>query len=190
MLASGLGADRAEVRAVRRQADRRFLGRARIRRGAEAAGRHRRRRDRPGTGQRLAAARRRGRRSSRRCRDFLPMADRSSREEALRALQEAGPGHPPRRQGQRRDSRWQATVTRATSPMPRASRSIDSRQAGRRGRSRPYTEDLLGEGTGVELDERGFIEVDRPVPHRRRTSGRSATACAARCWRTRARRKA
>jgi len=40
---------------------------------------------------------------------------------------------------------------------------------------RPFTEGLLAEGTGVVLDERGFIQVDEQCRTWCRTSGRSAT---------------
>jgi len=55
---------------------------------------------------------------------------------------------------------------------------------------RPYTGNLLGEGTGVELDERGFIKVDDHCQTAARTFGRWAIACAAQCSPTRARKKA
>ena len=41
---------------------------------------------------------------------------------------------------------------------------------------RPLSESLGLDGTGVEVDERGFVEVDELLPHRRSTaSGPSAT---------------
>ncbi len=56
---------------------------------------------------------------------------------------------------------------------------------------RPFTAGLLAEGTGVQLDARGFISVDDKCrTGGGRASGPSATACADRCWRTRARKRA
>ena len=55
---------------------------------------------------------------------------------------------------------------------------------------RAATKGLLAEGTGVKINERGQIEVDAHCHPASTACGRSATACAARCWRTRASRKA
>ena len=55
---------------------------------------------------------------------------------------------------------------------------------------RPYSANLLAPDTGVELDERGFIQVDAQCRTASKVSGPSATACAGRCWRTRARKRA
>jgi dihydrolipoamide dehydrogenase len=54
---------------------------------------------------------------------------------------------------------------------------------------RPFTKGLLADGTGVELDERGFIKVDHDCRTGAEMSGPSATASAVRCSRTRPRKK-
>ena len=45
-------------------------------------------------------------------------------------------------------------------PMPRASRRSPSTSWSSPIGRRPFTKDLLADGTGVKLDERGFIKVD------------------------------
>ncbi len=101
-------------------AHRRFLGRARVRRRAEAAGRDRRRRHRAGARQRLAAARRRGRRAGG-ARAVPADGGRPGGQGSAQALQEARPGHPPRREGHRRAGE-QGAGRAWRSPTPRASR--------------------------------------------------------------------
>ena len=90
---------------------------------------------------------------------FLRHGRPGRRQGSAQALQEAGPRHPPRRQGQRRrrqEGRRDAEVHRRA----RASRpSTVDKVVVAIGR-RPFTDGLLGDGTGVKLDERGFIEVD------------------------------
>ena len=54
----------------------------------------------------------------------------------------------------------------------------------------PNTIGLNAEAVGLKLDERGAIVVDDECRPTCRTSGRSATWCAARCWRTRPRKRA
>ena len=51
----------------------------------------------------------------------------------------------------------------------------------------PNTQGLGLEKAGVKVNQRGFVEVDANL--RSRTSTPSATSCAARCWRTRRRRR-
>jgi dihydrolipoamide dehydrogenase len=55
---------------------------------------------------------------------------------------------------------------------------------------RAFTDGLLGDGTGVKLDERGRVVVDEHCGPASTACGRSAIACAARCSRTRVSRKA
>jgi dihydrolipoamide dehydrogenase len=90
--------------------------------------------------------------------DFLAMADQQLAKEALRHFKKQG-----------LDIRLGAKVTGATvngdavnvtytDAKGEQSLTVDKLVVaiGRR----PYTEGLLGEGTGVEIDERGFIKVD------------------------------
>ena len=89
---------------------------------------------------------------------FLPMADQQLAKEALRHFKKQG-----------LDIRLGAKVTGATVDGDGVEVSYATRRAARRstvdklvvaiGR-RPFTQDLLGDGTGVQLDERGFIKVD------------------------------
>ena len=119
------------------------------------------------------------------------MADQSIAQGSAAPFQEAGTGYQARRQGLRRSGR-RAAPSRWSTPMRRASRrcSVDKVivAVGRR----PFTQDLLAEGTRVcELDQRGFIQVDEHC----RTGGAECLggrrcACAVRCSRTRARRRA
>jgi dihydrolipoamide dehydrogenase len=90
--------------------------------------------------------------------DFLAFADQQLAKEALRHLRKQG-----------LDIRLGAKVTGATvtggavdvaySDAKGAQRVAVDRLVVAIGR-RPYSEDLLASGTGVELDERGFIKVD------------------------------
>ena len=167
--------------------DRRLLGRARIRRRAEAPRRDRRRRDRPRAGQRVAAARRRGRRA-RSARAVPADGGRGVAKEALKHSR----------------SRASTSASARRSPAPNVGKDgVKLKYTDAKGEQtvevdkvvvaigrRPYTKDLLAEGTGVQLDERGFVKVDHECRTGAATSGRSATACAARCSRTRARRRA
>jgi dihydrolipoyl dehydrogenase len=90
--------------------------------------------------------------------DFLPMADGQVSKEAMRHFKKLG-----------LDIRLGAKVTGArveggevkvayTDAKGEQSLAVDKLVVaiGRR----PYTKDLLAEGTGVEIDERGFIKVD------------------------------
>ena len=90
--------------------------------------------------------------------DFLPIADQQLAKEAMRHFKKLG-----------LDIRLSAKVTGArvtasgvevsyTDPKGEQSLTVDKLfvAIGRR----PYTRDLLAAGTGVELDERGFIKVD------------------------------
>lgn len=90
--------------------------------------------------------------------DFLPAADRQLAKEALRQLQKQG-----------LDIRLGAKVAAATA----SDASVTVKYVDANGEQqvefdklvvaigrRPFTADLLAPGTGVELDERGFIKVD------------------------------
>ena len=90
--------------------------------------------------------------------DFLAIADQQLAKEALRGFKKQG-----------LDVRLGAKVTGATV----ANGAVDVTYTDGKGEQkltvdrlvvaigrRPYTKDLLGPGTGVELDERGFIKVD------------------------------
>ncbi len=102
--------------------------------------------------------------------DFLPIADQQLAKEALRHFKKLG-----------LDIRLGAKVSGATI----ANGAVTVRFADAKGEQsievdrlvvaigrRPYTEDLLGAQTGVELDERGFIKVD----HECRTSAEGVWA--------------
>ncbi len=90
--------------------------------------------------------------------DFLAIADQQLAKEALRSFKKQG-----------LDIRLGAKVTGATV----AGDAVSVKYTDAKGEQsltvdklvvaigrRPYTKDLLGPGTGVELDERGFIKVD------------------------------
>ena len=90
--------------------------------------------------------------------DFLAMADQQLAKEALKHFKKQG-----------LDVRLGAKVTGATL----SSGAVTVRYSDAKGEQslevdklvvaigrRPYTQDLLAQGTGVELDERGFIKVD------------------------------
>ncbi len=102
--------------------------------------------------------------------DFLPIADQQLAKEALRHFKKLG-----------LDVRLGAKVSGATI----ANGTVTVRFADAKGEQsievdrlvvaigrRPYTRDLLGPQTGVELDERGFIKVD----HECRTSAEGVWA--------------
>jgi dihydrolipoamide dehydrogenase len=90
--------------------------------------------------------------------DFLAFADQQLAKEALRHFKKLG-----------LDIRLGAKVTGAAVAGDAVEVSYSDAQGAQRitvdrlvvaiGR-RPYTQDLLGPGTGVQLDERGFIKVD------------------------------
>jgi len=91
--------------------------------------------------------------------DFLAVADQQLAKEALRHFKRLG-----------LDIRLGAKVTGATVGAEGVQLAYTDAQGGAQsvtvdkvivaiGR-RPYTQDLLGAGTGVKLDERGFIQVD------------------------------
>jgi dihydrolipoamide dehydrogenase len=90
--------------------------------------------------------------------DFLPMADAQVAREALRHFKKLG-----------LDIRLGAKVTGATLAKGEVSVSFTDAKGEQSlavdklvvaiGR-RPFTQDLLANGTGVEIDERGFIKVD------------------------------
>ena len=87
------------------------------------------------------------------------MADQRPREGSAAAFQEAGPGYQARRESvaarKSTGSGVEVTYTDATGEQ---TITVDKLivAIGRR----PFTKDLLGDGTGVQLDERGFIKVD------------------------------
>ena len=124
----------------------------------EAPVRHRGGRHRTRARQRVAAAR---------CRDrgagsAGPVPAHSgwrAREGSAAAFQEAGPRHPPRRQGLRHESRARTASRSATRTLRGNQTLVVDRVIVAIGR-RPFTKDLLADGTGVVLDPRGFIQVD------------------------------
>jgi dihydrolipoamide dehydrogenase len=90
--------------------------------------------------------------------DFLPMADRALAAEALKQLRKQG-----------LDIKLGAKVSAASVAAGEVSVKFTDAQGDQAAKfdrlvvavgRRPYTQDLLGEGTGVELDTRGFIVVD------------------------------
>ena len=121
--------------------------------------------------------------------DFLPMADQTIAKEAQRHFKKQG-----------LDIRLGAKVSRAavsgggvdviyTDAQGEHTLQVDKLvvAVGRR----PFTQNLLAEGTGVELDAARLHPGRRALPHRRRRmSGRSAMWCAGPCSRTRARKRA
>ena len=139
--------------------DRRFLGRARVRRGAEAPRRDRRRRHRPGARQRLAPARRRSRRA--RGAGAVPGHGRPGQvaKEALKHFKKQG-----------LDIRLGAKVSGADVRAGRRRRQVhrregradrDRRQGGRRGRPPAlHGRTCSARARACELDARGFIKVD------------------------------
>ena len=135
------------------------LGRARVRRRAEAPRRHRRRRHRPRARQRLAAARLRGRRA--RSARHVPADGRpADREGSAAAFQEAGARHPARREGHRRGRRKATRVKvryetgGAAQELVRSTSSSSPSAAGRSRRT------CFAPTARCPLDERGFIKVD------------------------------
>ena len=110
-------------------------------------------------------------------------------ERGGQALQEAGPRHTPGRQGQRGAARQRGRDACAMRTPRASNRWWSTRSSSRSGAARTPT-GLLAEGSGVKLDERGFISVDEHCAPAWRTSGRWAMWCAGRCWRTRARKRA
>ena len=125
--------------------------------GAEAARRDRRRRDRPRVRQRLAPARLRGH-DPRGARHLPGDGDQQIAKEALRHFKKQG-----------LDIRLGAKITGASgaggvvkSTYADAAGGADARcdelvvSVGRR----PYTTGLCADGAGLQLDERGFVEVD------------------------------
>ncbi len=180
---------RTEVAAVRRQAGRRFMGRARVRRGAEAARRDRRRRHRPRARQRLAPARRRSRRA--RGDGAVPVDGRpAGGQGSAQALQEAGARHPARRESHGRRRR-QGRRGRSSTPTPKGEQSVTVDKVvvaiGRRPLHGGPARRRHGRRTRRARLHQGRRASAAPVPA---TSGRSATSCAARCSRTRARKRA
>ena len=120
--------------------------------------------------------------------EFLPMVDQSISKEAQRQFKKQG-----------LDIKLGAKVSRAQ--VSGAAVEVTYADAGGEhtlqvdklvvavGR-RPFTQDLLADGTGVVVDARGFIQVDEHCRTRPPMSGRSVTWCVVRCLRTRARRRA
>ncbi len=90
---------------------------------------------------------------------FLPMADGAARQGGAAPLQEAGPRHPPRREGVGRESREGRRARQLRGRLRGSQTLVVDRLIVAIGR-RPFTKDLLAEGTGVVLDARGFIQVD------------------------------
>ena len=129
VLASGSAPIELKSAPFEAQAHRRLLGRAGFRCGAEAPRRHRRRRHRPGTGQRLAPPRQRSgdaRGAAGLPADCRPAAGQGSRA----AFQEAGARYPPRGQGDRRHASPAGAVEVAYTDA-KGEQSLDGRQAHR-----------------------------------------------------------
>ena len=55
---------------------------------------------------------------------------------------------------------------------------------------RPFTDGLLADDAGIQLDERGFIEVDEECRPGSKVFTRSGTVYAARCWHTKDQKRA
>ena len=183
-----IGADNAQVRAHGWQAHRRFLGRARIRRSAGAAGRS----SAPASSGWSSAASGSAWDPRSRCWKRWTISSRwrtgSLPPKALKQLRKQG-----------LDIRLGAKVSGATVSGKevngrftdaKGAQSTDVRPAGGGGRTPSFTQDLLGENTGVRARRARLHRGGRSLPHRRwPMSTRWATACAARCWRTRPRTK-
>ena len=120
---------------------------------------------------------------------FLFMADQQLAKEALQALQEAGPRHPPRREG-RRARAWQG---RRHAQVHRRLGCEDGRRRQGRRRDRPPAVHRRTCSATAPASNSTSAASSRsttsaaPAPA---TSGPSATSCAGRCWRTRARKRA
>ncbi len=121
--------------------------------------------------------------------DFLPMADGNVSREALRHFKKLG-----------LDIRLGAKVTGAKVEKGEVNVSYSDAKGEQAvavdklvvaiGR-RPFTKDLLADGHRRRTRRARLHRGGRPLQDRRRpTSGRSATACADRCWHTRARKRA
>ena len=121
-----------------------------------SGGGHRRRRHRLRVRLDDGRPRRRRSRSSRRCPSLLPGCDHDVADVVVRSFKKRGIDGPHRRRGQRpRASRaWHDRPVRRRRARRRRTLVIVS--VGRR----PLSDGLLAEGTGVELDERGFVRVD------------------------------
>ena len=178
---------RAAVREVRR-AHHRQRRRAGPGEGAEAPGRDRRRRDRAGTGQRVEAPGRRGHHPRRPAE--LPRRRRRGSAQGRRArIQEAGPGHQAGRQ-----------VHRHRGQEGRRARHLHRRQGRARSSSStscwwPWAAAPPPRACWPRAPACSSTSAARSWSTSTATPastacGRSATACAARCWRTRASRKA
>jgi dihydrolipoamide dehydrogenase len=89
---------------------------------------------------------------------FLPMADGAVSKEALRHFKKLGLDVRLGAKVTGADKKSDGITVQYTDAKGDQSVVVDKVVVaiGRR----PYTKDLLGEGTGVELDERGFIQVD------------------------------
>ena len=188
VLAAGSAPIELEEPAVRWQADRRFVGRARIRRRAATPRRDRRRHHRSGTRQRVAAPRFRGGRAG--SARYIPAGGGwRGVEGSAQALQEARARCPPGREGQRRGQgrgRRQAEVHRREAAS-RASRSTRSSWPSDAGRSPRICSATARAFRSTSAASSMSTTNARPPPP---TSGRSETWCAGRCSRTRARKKA
>ena len=119
--------------------------------------------------------------------EFLPIADQQVAKEALRHFKKQG-----------LDIRLGAKVTGAKIQGDAITVAYTDAQGEQKvvldkvivaiGR-RAFTKDLLAAGTGVELDERGFIKVDHECRTGWKACGRWAIAYAVQCSRTKARRR-
>jgi dihydrolipoamide dehydrogenase len=90
---------------------------------------------------------------------FLWMADQAVAKEALRHFKKLGLDVRLGAKVTGADVRKDGVALKYTDAKGEQSVTVDKVVVaiGRR----PYTQDLLGEGTGVEIDERGFIKVDQ-----------------------------
>ena len=90
--------------------------------------------------------------------DFLPTADQQVAKEALRHFKKQG--LDIRLGAKVSAAKVEGGVVNVTYNDGKADQTLQVDKVVVAIGRRPFTKDLLGEGTGVELDERGFIKVD------------------------------
>ena len=116
---------------------------------------------------------------------LLPGADRDLVHPLAKRLEKQLRGDPAEHEGRgRRRKRRTASACASRDPRSRTPEQVFDRVLVSVGR-KPNTGDLGLENTGVEVDERGFVEVDAQRRTAEPRSSPSATSPASRCSRTR-----
>jgi dihydrolipoamide dehydrogenase len=90
--------------------------------------------------------------------DFLAVADQQLAKEALRHFKKQG--LDIRLGAKVTGAKVEGGIVKVTYTDPSGDNSLDVDKLVVAIGRRPFTKDLLGDGTGVQLDERGFIKVD------------------------------